>query len=451
VEYQETIREEGRIFSIDGLAAVAHPGGRLVSTQNTQEQSQGFRKLLWKTAVSIILSNPAGTGAGSFRYESTKPGIVPQTQMAHQGFLQLASENGVGCLMALLSLIGFWLAEMFRGGRTAEPEKRALRAAIVGGVAAALAHNLVDSDLQHFGTLVGLFMLIDVGVQLGVDAITPEFMSRQVGYPLRIGTILAIISVLFVTWLDGEKARMRGTAQATGRVTAAIGLAQLVPFDGELALIAAYEAQTPMERLDWIKRGVRGSPSMRSYRLLARAHEDIGQSSEARSALNSALRLDPNNLPTLMRLLELAQAKGDDQEVERVSRRIVGIESKPYLRVKALPEIIDTEPFEARLYLERLETDRESKIQLLREAIAGFRRFAEVTAPKIVAYAKVDPNIVFAGVSLEDVRYGLASALEATDRLERLSALDGDATAARAVFVAMSGEVEALLRNRSTN
>src|SRR5204862_536544 len=58
------------------------------ASADQNEQSSGFRFLLWKGAAKLIKSNPIGYGIGTYRYESARPGYTTETQLAHNTFLQ---------------------------------------------------------------------------------------------------------------------------------------------------------------------------------------------------------------------------------------------------------------------------------------------------------------------------------------------------------------------------
>ncbi|MEI8282202.1 MAG: O-antigen ligase family protein, partial [Armatimonadota bacterium] len=149
------------ILITGGLAVVLQKGvakqsgqqamSRVFNSNSEANQSAGFRKLLWSSAIELTQKRPMGWGMGSFWYESTRPGKVTQTALAHQTFLQLACEASP---IAPIALFGFLAAVVIwglRGIKTQTADGQILLVGILGTLVVAIAHNFVDSDMYVFG------------------------------------------------------------------------------------------------------------------------------------------------------------------------------------------------------------------------------------------------------------------------------------------------------------
>lgn len=385
--------------------------GRVAQSAETQEQSQGFRVLLWRSAADIALSNPIGTGLHTFRFESPRPGLVASTVTAHQGFLQLAAEAGPAALIAFLAALGIWVREMFRsGGRQAEP-RPILKAAVLGAVAASLAHNMVDSDLQHFGTGFALFLLIGIGMQIAADAVTPEPFPNGLR---SAGAAIAGLLIVGVAWagaLDVAKAQARGAIEVRNVEAlraARDRIAALSPSDPDVAYADAVLASDPESRLEAIRETARRAPTLRNLRSLAQAEAQAGNEGKAQAALAEALVRDPNNLLTHKLKLDLAVKSGSAAGIREAAERLIQVESTPVFQIRAIPELVPTETYFARYEAASVEPSASQRIVLLEPALDGMVRYARTTAPKVISISKTNPEIGFANERIPDVQEAMA-------------------------------------------
>lgn len=400
---------------------------RIASASQTQEQSAGFRRLLWQTALKLAVTNPAGSGIGTFRYESTKPGLVPQTHHAHQGFLQLLVE--VGALGALLfaATLALWGKEVFRGLRSLRPESAIPMSATFGALAFALAHNLVDSDLQHFGTCFAVFVLLGTGLQLASDGVTPEYFPpsyRRLVFGLS-GFVVLLSTYAMLT--DVAKAVTRGHLESGDRNPPAIlGFAlAIAPFDGELWALKANCSSDTASGLAALRKAAALSPTMRNERILARAELALDRPEAAIQALERALRRDPFNLPALKILLDVYRDSGSDAQAQEVAERLVAAEGSSPFRVRAIPDSVPTETFEARMYLASRTADTAKRRELLLGAANGFAEFASRTVPQIAYGAKVIPGFRYAGDGVEEAAKAIAQGRAAVAQLSLLESAGG--------------------------
>jgi O-antigen ligase len=108
---------------------------------------------VWKDCLRIFADFPVlGAGLGTFGelYQTyqTPSFQLPHFQYAHNDWLELLLEVGViGFLIAALGLL-LWCLGLFHRSGELRTYQRGLRAGVFAGVAAILAHSLVDFNLQ---------------------------------------------------------------------------------------------------------------------------------------------------------------------------------------------------------------------------------------------------------------------------------------------------------------
>lgn len=388
---------------------------RVFSASSTQEQSSGFRKNLWKTSVELLKSNPLGYGLGTFRYHSAEPGITPQTQLAHNSYLQVAVETGIAGAAALLGVLLLWAGEMLRGIRRSTSPNLGLRLGLFAAVAASVAHSLFDSDMYQFGIGFLFFTILGFSLQTAGDGTAPEFLGRQsrllaTGLAVAVGA-LSLLTLVVETGLSTVAAEL--AARAANRKPGEVLLAES---DHRAAYQAAALATSQEDRIAWLERSAKLGPTPRVYRLLARELQASSKGSAASTSLRKALDLDPNNLTALSQLMDLYVALGLSKEAGETARRLVAVEETPYFKTRAIPEVVPTETYKARLYLSEQTGDPRQIVGLLEPALNGFLSFASQTVPRVKQAE--DAGSGLPGVSLDDCRKALGVAVETAKRLE---------------------------------
>ncbi len=385
------------------------PGGLLARMQNAQattDQSAGFRRLLWASSLELIRENPVGHGMGTFRYVSTRPGLTPQTQNPHNSLLQLGVEGGIFAALGLMAMGLIWVYEALRGARTMRIEVNLLRAGIVSAIAAAGAHSMVDSDLHYAGSGLAFFIMLGVGMLLSADAVTPE-QSPRLARALSIGLAVAVAASLAACALvevRKSQAAFHLEQRAPARAREALeSISWAAAIDGDVSASLAAFAEGE-ERLALLRDAAQRAPSPRNQRALARELSSRREFSAAEAALRRALTWDPNNLLALKQLRQVQLADGREHSAVETAIRIVAIEAKPYFRVRAIPEIVPTETFEARAFLARNEPSPDAKIRLLDPALQGMSQYLDLTWPMVEKGLKHDPPILPPGERLDLVR-----------------------------------------------
>ncbi len=387
--------------------------GRIAQAGNTQEQSAGFRSLLWKSAGALIKDQPFGRGMGTFRYHSSRPGLVTQTHLAHQSFLQIGVEAGIIALGALVAALAMMAIEGLRGVRKLPTESRLLRGAVFAALGAAVVHNLIDSDLYLLGTNVGMFLFAGILLQLTPDGSSPEFAGRSYRAFAAFAATLTVLGMAYVATTDVRLGGLRHLAgerspEAESTFKALSGWA---PSDHRLWALGARMAADPAERTRRLETSVSRGPTLAVLRLLATEREAAGDSAGALHALNQALASDPNNLEAMSRLVAL-HAKDNPDKAEEIAGKLVQIESTPYFKIRALPELVPTETYEARAWLAARTGSAEAQAELLRGALEGYLSYAANTVPQVKMFANSGIDGGFGGIRLDDAHTTLTTAID---------------------------------------
>ncbi|MBI5708213.1 MAG: O-antigen ligase family protein [Armatimonadetes bacterium] len=417
---------------------------RVSNSSGTSEQSAGFRTLLWKSSLDLIKQNPIGNGISTFRFYSTRPGRVSQTHLAHQSYLQLASEAGAFAALALVAFGFVFIRECFRGARKLPPERNLLRAGCFAAFVAAAVHNAVDSDLYFFGSGMALFVVMGLGAILAADALTPEQAPASGRYPVAIVPILATLFLLWAGKVELAKGQVV-YAMATGDFDQAVqGVKDLAGSsfgDAEAAFLEARVSQG-QTRISALERAVQLGPTPRHYRALADEKLANGDVTGAKTALENALNWDPNNLPALLRLMNLLSSAERLDEAKQVARRLIATEASTAFSVRAIPELMPTETLLARVFLAESAQGSE-KENLLRKAVDGFNAYRSVTAAYIQSLTKDSPDLQIGGVGRKEVAATMAIAAKAAKELAAYYRASGDLRRSDAALSDAAGFEEA--------
>jgi O-antigen ligase/tetratricopeptide (TPR) repeat protein len=391
--------------------------GRATAGVSSGDQSAGFRKLLYQGAFQLIKQRPLGYGIGTYRYYSSKPGLTTQTVLTHDSYLQIQLETGFMGLFAFLAIVGGWFVTCSRSVKELPKEQNALRAGVVGAVVAILAQGVVESNLYYFGIGTLFFCLLGVGMMISGDGVAPEYMAKN----LRVFGMIASVFIAFVLLYCGLGEMYRGFAfgaRAQKDLEGARGNAQtalaMLPGDSEALGLLVY-TQTGPEQLEDAKLAAQDGPSTTALRRLAQVQAQLGDTAGALETYSKVLELDPNNLLALTQMLDI-QAKGDPAGAKITAERLVAVEGTPYYKVRSLPELIPTETLDARVYLASIETDPVTKAALLRAAMDGYVRYAQVTVPPVARSGDEG----YGGVRLEEAAKRVAGGRALGEQLKVL-------------------------------
>jgi tetratricopeptide (TPR) repeat protein len=197
-------------------------------------------------------------------------------------------------------------------------------------------------------------------------------------------------------------------------------LQSVAPYDGETWYRSGRLATTLDEALQDFSKAVDVAPSAKYLRRLAYCQDLAKRQADAETTLDRAVQLDPNNAVTLLQLMTLQDKAGETERAVETAKRLIATESTSYFKIRALPEEIPTETYEARLYLAKSATD---KIALVRAAVEGFLQFARVTLPHAQA---INPDGTGAGISAREAMDRVKVGLDAAKQLEGLYRSAGD-------------------------
>jgi O-antigen ligase len=216
----------------------------------------GARADYWRAAAQIARDKPLlGWGPGTFgenyvrfiKAEEFSGSAQPEEpRMAHNSFLQMASDSGVVSMLlfAVMWLVGIWRAAVAYRRTVADPPSAIIWLAVFAGLVGWAAHNLVDFDLYIPGVAGVAFVLLGVvengahaDSEKAADGSRKSFSRTKTAWAV---TLLVTISLLgFVAW----QARI---STANYRFT----LAQDARFEGKLpeALRCALDAASRAPR-----------------------------------------------------------------------------------------------------------------------------------------------------------------------------------------------------------
>jgi O-antigen ligase len=217
------------IVSLVAGVVIPNPLKQRVIDVAAQDPYAFSRVDIWKNSVERIVDRPLGMGLGMYKYSSfqyrfpIESNIVrygKRAESAHNEYLQMAVELGVGGFLIFLVGIGVWgweVKEVLRSQQ--EPWERGLVTGLVGAVLGILAHSTVDS-VFHEPALV-ILLIVCGGLVLALQSIKiPDLSRRSVPFsyhPVRLSLVLVcgvVLATLIIQPTAGWYAHERGQAEA---------------------------------------------------------------------------------------------------------------------------------------------------------------------------------------------------------------------------------------------
>ncbi len=149
------------------------------------------RRAHWGAAVRMLIENPlSGVGAGDFGREFRQ--YTPEWRFrqsrghAHNGYLQLAAENGIPGLLSFIAWCGLSLSALTGGlSRSRSPFERMLAAGCGATIVAFMVHSMVD-----YLNVLSLGIQIALVIAIGMARFSTERVESD-GRGLNVGTQLA--------------------------------------------------------------------------------------------------------------------------------------------------------------------------------------------------------------------------------------------------------------------
>jgi tetratricopeptide (TPR) repeat protein len=435
----------GAVMTVGAQKAVQTPAGggaaplnRFSNSTEVANQSVGFRKLLWQTAIDLAKEKPHGYGIGTFWYESTRPGRVTQTSLAHQTYLQLAAEASFLAPLGLGVFFIMAIARSLRGSKNLPDKTKSTLLAAYSGIAVALAHNMIDSDMYVFGLGATMFMLAGIITASSADSQAPEFVFTLPRVAIGIGALLATPLSLSLSYAEYQRGVSRGAVAekngelAVASLNSAIGSTFA---DGQ----AHYLRGRLINEISDLESAASLHPSPKFYRTLADAYFANAKPKEGFAALSKALQRDPQNAPTLLRYVNMCKQQGDLEQADAMARRLISTEGTTYFQVRSIAELVPTQTFEARVYLAERTENPQEKVKLLSEALRGYVAYRNQTAPVVLRSLKADPNFDYGGENRDTVSEKMNKSLQIIAELRKTQRdvgldLDAEASACEAIL-----------------
>jgi len=413
---------------------------------------------MWSNAWRAIMDYPF-TGSGLHTFPAVSwanyvyTGISPVWNMthAHNAFLQVGVDLGVGGLLAYLALLAI---VVWRGLRFVHSRPPALEAwlacGILGGVAGHMVHSLVDVAARPLGNKPGVIFWLMAGVLLAVDrSALPEHSRRGIRVaPLAVGlAVLAVVGAWSVTLgplapalrlnlgaLALDQARLRpgvSAAERTALLDHADGLLQqALPWRADsvyvrLGATAAEQGDVVRARTWWAR-----TPQALPF-LMSRGNAAVALGDLAGAAMwyDHALALAPQSSNVLVGAASIATAQGRAGDALALLQKALALDAF---------DGGDAERSKAHLAVARLFAGQKA----WSEAIAAYER-AQALAPHVAAQREVA-----AALYLRDGDYEAAEAYlrrsiaQSPDQVEAytglMEVLWGDGRAADAVSLGQS-------------
>lgn len=385
---------------------------RIAQAGESQEQSAGFRQLLWKGTAKLIAERPQGYGLGTYRFYSARPGLTTQTQLAHNSYLQLAMEASPLALVAFLAFLVVVAGQVFRGTRSQPAELQSHKAAVTAAIAAVLIHSMIDSDLHIFGVGILFFILCGLAIQLSTDLSAPEFLHPGLRNGITITGIVVPFAMLYFGVVDlrhGLFLNPKQNATAESVKAELDSLVSFAPLDSRVSF-TNFRFQSQLgasisEQAAILKKAIAQGPTLQMLRAMARLAMQDPKLGDPETYLDRVLSFDPNNLLALEMKLDINRER-DPAKADKIAQAMLEVETKPYFQVRSLPEIVTLETYRARSYLATKLTG-DAKAEMLLPAVKGFAEYANITVPKIVQFAKAEMDGGFGGITLEDAKANL--------------------------------------------
>jgi tetratricopeptide (TPR) repeat protein len=244
------------------LSALALGSSQLVDRFRTDAVGGDTRFQLWRDAWRVIAAHPAGIGRGAFDrvfpvYRTMHAQTAVRFSFVENEPLQMLVDGGWIFMVAIIAAFGLVAREIVRHGRRDRTE-----AALLAGIAAVLAHSLLDFGLETPGVLLPFAFVL--GALLGrLREAEPPAWTARLRWPIAalagLGLVVGIGSVAHGSYDDFD-ALLRN-APPRGRAAIVERAERVHPVDYFYALARA--------RLEPLK-GPAGAPSPR-FRALNRA------------------------------------------------------------------------------------------------------------------------------------------------------------------------------------
>lgn len=438
---------------------------RLIAALSGQAHSWLFRVFVWKAALSIIAAHPFnGTGIGTFHLAYPSFTQVGPTFMAHNSFLQIASECGIVTLLSIIVFIALCLSPSARSIVACEDDWHWLRIGCICACISFIAHNIVDCTWYVPAARFVFAILLACSIALcekrceriasasrkPVNSTKMSFRLAGMGLHISTRSMIAvgIIIVLLICILISLSHSVAALHARIGRNSKSPLLAieaferaiAWEPFNARhrIALANAYLALAANKNDVTIKRALKEVliaiklQPMRgaNYRTLARVYIALGERSKAVEAYKMALKVNPHDTLAMIELGHMLELMGEDDQAIRMYEEILRLMRSPYGRYRAVDAPTDISAVAAAANLaslklrgscskgelEQLKGDLELATRLGEEYIGFFRPQMGDAMHVTLDEAKHRLSLVYAYLSLVSERLGHVEQSKAAKR-----------------------------------
>lgn len=355
---------------------------RLLAAFGSESNSSQFRWLLWKSTWQIFRDHPwCGTGIGTFASIYPKYAIAGFTRMAHENYLQMASEGGIGLAVVFLALLATGIVAATRVISSDDRESSLWGCGLLGSLVAFSIHGLVDYTWYVPGIAIALVASSSLAVSLHDQCRTPQAVLMTVPLPGGRGTWIAatvLVMVLLTLPLYAQcrlsyaamlcdQIRSLPDEAASGEALATCRRAvRLAPRCGEYYSQLAYmRSQTAIAKGDddqanlavrEFQSAIACQPTVpTNYLRLARLRSWQNNLREAEACLRKALQWNPNDTGALVLWAAVLEKEEKPDEARKKYQRVVEISNGPVERFKAIPDLFDENYILAQLGLGKLD------------------------------------------------------------------------------------------------
>lgn len=361
----------------------------------TQVHSTAFRVYTWKATLNMIGHQPwLGVGPGVYPITYPQYTIAGPTKFAHNSYLQIAAENGVPALAALLLLLLAiaWKSLAHLRRLAPEPDQpqseslawsdlvpdggwRLMCCAMFAALLASAVRSLADSDWYVIGIAMPFWAIAGTLVAQS-GAAENKIRVGRMARPVLAALLVLAVALSVTNGLGDYYALQAQDAARNKQVERGVEMysraVEVSPLDPEcrrqlgmwLAL-GQGEFAGGGRQIDCAIRLAKNTAEggYKALGIVAGAQEDWPT---AIGNLKTALKYNPNSTEILDYLARAYEKTGDIRSYEATLRRLIEIENSPYEQVKGTPEIVDTtyafaHAYFARKYLARKHYDRAEK------------------------------------------------------------------------------------------
>jgi O-antigen ligase/tetratricopeptide (TPR) repeat protein len=382
-------------------AATAGSGG--------QGHSAEFRKYTWIGTYRMAAANPImGTGIGSYEAAYPRYTLVGWTQHAHNSYLQWASETGwVGLLLllgALAAIVGFALRALLSAAPDEEENvpfhplfdsPKLMIAGLLASLFGSMVHSVGDSDWYVVATLFTLCAVLSLTAILA-RIVAPNNAHAPQPLP-KLSLYVGIALVLGLTYRGITQFMERNLLyRAAEQVSEAFGNPNRVETHlssaGKLYLLAneidasdpepllGYAAvAVPLKRTDsakqFLTKATQVAPTGRTFYRLGKFLISRTDHQGAISAFSEARAREPRNLQNLRWLADTQYRARQIEEARLTWESIIELEKSVFGRVRAIPEMIETDFAFAHLGLASIHSENHEVMQAIAEYKAALDIF----------------------------------------------------------------------------